>query len=405
MLTPQATYKAFVAWDRRATGYFRIGRSKIGGPDGLAPVAFADVFGGQYDELGVVERISINGRGRTRRLGPVQAATGSISARDDDGRMNSLKTASPLYGKVKPLRPIRIEGTSIPTGIKYPLFFGFLRDGDEQARGKTSVATFQLVDPLVWLDAIKVDDVIAAPTTVGTQIGVWLNLAGWSDPKMRSLDLGSEIPARASTGKRAITTLIKELLEIDLGRFYFSAAGVATYRARNAWVTQPFSGRIADGMIAMGSGFTLDNVKNRISVTGAAGGEQVIVDQASADEYGTRDADTIVSNLIANAAQASSYGRYRLSLDKDPETPVWALRIRNSTAALLEHALARDFGDWIQAANSVTGTDRDFVIEQVNHEIDGAKKRHDASYLLSLRPTKIPLKISRGKIGRNSLTY
>ena len=95
--------------------------------------------------------------------------------------------------------------------------------------------------------------IIAAtgPTTTGAAIGIILDSVGWTEPGMRSLDVGDAIPDFSADGTKTALELIEELLVAERGILFVNGSGVVVYRSRNARASQASLATISDEFAAM----------------------------------------------------------------------------------------------------------------------------------------------------------
>jgi len=98
----------------------------IKGKLGTGQLADAD---DSVDISSIILRSSIR-RGRNRILNKFEAGTAVVEIKDDNGDWNPANTAGPYYGKLVPLRKIRIWADY--EGVRYYLFSGFITSYDTQ---------------------------------------------------------------------------------------------------------------------------------------------------------------------------------------------------------------------------------------------------------------------------------
>ena len=90
-------------------------------------------------------------RGRNRILSNFEAGTATVTINDPDSDFNPQNTASPYYGKLIPLRKIRIWADTTVLGVTYriALFSGYINSFDTsfyQGTDETSTVVLQCTD-------------------------------------------------------------------------------------------------------------------------------------------------------------------------------------------------------------------------------------------------------------------
>jgi hypothetical protein len=117
---------------RQRPGIYRrslyIGRCLSKGNSATGQLADAD---DSVDISSIILRSSIR-RGRNRILNKFEAGTAVVEIKDDTGDWNPANTAGPYYGKLIPLRKIRIFADY--EGVRYYLFSGFITSYDTHLR-------------------------------------------------------------------------------------------------------------------------------------------------------------------------------------------------------------------------------------------------------------------------------
>ena len=102
----RATYKVEIAWEQNPGGNVLVGYSTIGSGR-LGSVGWSGPFSQADDLSDSVVEFTIT-RGRSNDLALMNAGEATLVVRDPSGRYNRKNAQSPLYGKLEPLRPVRI---------------------------------------------------------------------------------------------------------------------------------------------------------------------------------------------------------------------------------------------------------------------------------------------------------
>jgi hypothetical protein len=409
-----ATYKIEVAWSHNVPGVAVLDLSTLGGTDllGGSGSYFIQQFGGPYDDITNrsdnhvrVEQVTWT-RGRSDDLAEQNALSCTITGRDPTGMMNIHNSNSPLNqgslvnGDLRPLRPVRITGTFL--GSSHPMILGLLRSFEYEPQGRTGTFQLEVTDLFVMLDTPRKDQpnagvapIIAYTTgiTTGAAIGLVLDYIGWTDPNLRRLDAGDILPFFEAIGDKTALALIQELVQASLGLFYIAPDGAAVYVARNNRFARPVQAGFTNTMKAVGSGSSVDTIKNKWTVTRQIrqgpgqytdGVPQVASDFASANTYGERG-DTFSSPYILTDALALQIAQQLLATTKDPLNPVWRLDVENRDSYLLSSMFAVDLIDRVSVSEAETNTFGTFFVESIQGSIDITGHKHKVSYILSDR--------------------
>jgi hypothetical protein len=144
------------------------------------------------------------GRDQVTALAPTVSGRGSIVLDNRDRRFSPRNTASPLYGKLKPARPVRITRTISATD--YVLFIGHTDDSPINPTDDKNVS-LTLIDSLADFRGQTISTPLYSGIRTGQAIGYILDACGWSST-LRDLDAGATvIPWFWADGKDALTAL------------------------------------------------------------------------------------------------------------------------------------------------------------------------------------------------------
>ena len=141
----------------------------------------ADAPSDIVDITGQVMKCSTR-RGRNRILSNFEAGTATVVLNDPNSDFNPQNTSSPYYGKLLPLRKIRIYADVTLAGIpyRYYIFSGYINSYDTgfyQGTNETSTVTLQCVDGFRLLANVSTDippvPGSANPVTFCSSISTW----------------------------------------------------------------------------------------------------------------------------------------------------------------------------------------------------------------------------------------
>lgn len=180
-------------------------------------------------------------RGRNRILNKFEAGSATIVLRDDNGNFSPTNTSSPYYGKLVPLRKIRVwadyqdEITSITT--RYFIFSGYITAYDTNfVRGfeDTSTVTLQCVDGFRLFNNIAISTVpgAGAGQLSGARINALLDVADYPSSQ-RAIDTGDSAMQADPGTSRSLLDAIQTVEQSEFGGFFFQKTGTATFYSRD----------------------------------------------------------------------------------------------------------------------------------------------------------------------------
>jgi hypothetical protein len=180
-----------------------------------------------------VYNISIS-RGRNIMRDTYEAGNATIRVLDPNSDFNPQNTASPYFGKLAPLRKIRVSATTATTSSW--LFSGYVQDykytyPQGQETGYVDITATDAFRLFNMANVQTVPDTAAGQDT-GTRIGKILDYVEFPS-SMRSISTGLSTciadPATARTSLEAMKNA--EFCE-GMGAFYIDAEGTAVYKNR-----------------------------------------------------------------------------------------------------------------------------------------------------------------------------
>jgi len=246
------------------------------------------------DISSIILRSSIR-RGRNRILNKFEAGTATVEIKDDTGDWNPANTAGPYYGKLIPLRKIRIWADY--DGVRYYLFSGFITSYDTTfALGADEVSRviLQCTDGFRLLNNAAISTVpdTAAGQLSGTRINKLLDVVLWPVPQ-RNIDAGnSTMQADPGTADRTVLEAIQTVENSEFGAFFLTAEGNATFYSRNtvSLIADSTPTIFSDdgsgiGYAQIDLAFDDTLIVNDVSVQRLNGTNQTVSDQTSIDTY------------------------------------------------------------------------------------------------------------------------
>lgn len=152
------------------------------------------------------------GRDQTTALAPTVAGRGGFNLDNQSRAYSPRNTASPLYGKIKPARPVLMQRTVTLGGTPtiYTLFAGHTDDSPINPDVDSKTVGLSLVDHLADFRGRALSTPLYRGIRTGEAVGAVLDAAGWTGGRV--LDLGvTVIPWWWEEGTDALTALEKIL--------------------------------------------------------------------------------------------------------------------------------------------------------------------------------------------------
>jgi hypothetical protein len=128
------------------------------------------------------------GRDQSTALAPTVAGRASVTLDNRDRRFSPRNATSPLYGKVKPARPVRI--TRDVAGSVYTLFRGHTDDSPINPDLDSRTVAFSLVDSLADFRGQNITTGLYQGVRTGDAINLILDAFGWP-ADLRDVDAGA----------------------------------------------------------------------------------------------------------------------------------------------------------------------------------------------------------------------
>lgn len=172
------------------------------------------------------------GRDQTSALSPTVAGRGALTLANDDRRFSPRNASSPLYGFLRPARPVRITRTVGAT--TYTLFVGGTDDNPINPDVVAKTASISLVDSLAYFRGVNITTELYPGIRTGEAIARILDACNWPT-SMRALDAGATvIPFWWEDNTDALTALDKVLRsEGAPALLTIGAAGEVVFRDRH----------------------------------------------------------------------------------------------------------------------------------------------------------------------------
>ena len=235
-----------------------------------------------------VGKISIR-RGYNLLQDQFQAGTASIRVYDPTGAWNPQNPSSPYYGKLIPLRKIRVSGDGTYLFSGYTTGYNYTYPKDQEI----GFVDIECSDAFRLFNMANVTTVsgTSAGQTTGTRIGKILDAVSWPS-SMREIETGdSTVQADPATARTSLAA-IKNVEFSEQGAFYVNPGGNAEFHERSYIISK--SGQNPTTFANDGTGIGYKNVVfafddkliiNQANITRTGGTLQNAYNSTSIEKY------------------------------------------------------------------------------------------------------------------------
>jgi hypothetical protein len=180
-------------------------------------------------------------RGRNRILSQFEAGTATVVLNDPNSEFSPENTSSQFYGKLQPLRKIRIYAETEDAGstVEVPIFAGYITSFNTnfyQGTTEDATVTLQCVDAFRLLANVATGTIAVPGTSSGQLSGARINsllqFAGFPD-SMLFLDPGQSQMQADPGGNRSILQAIQTIEQSEFGGFFASRSGKLIFLDRD----------------------------------------------------------------------------------------------------------------------------------------------------------------------------
>lgn len=237
-------------------------------------------------------------RGRNRILGKFEAGTATVVLVDENGDWNPENTSSPYYGKLLPLRKIRIwaDYDDGVTTTRYYQFSGYITSYDNTFRVGTDAiqtVTLQCVDAFRLFNNVSISTVSGTPAgqLSGARVDALLDSAAFPT-SMRNVDAGDSTLQADPGTQRDLLSALGNVAESEFGAFYMDNEGNATFLSRSTLAEKADQTPIVftdtgTGLPYVNLDLAYDDTQifNDVTVTRAGGTPQNVQSTSSIETY------------------------------------------------------------------------------------------------------------------------
>lgn len=343
------------------------------------------------DIVDVTNRVSrcSTRRGRNRILSNFEVGTATVTLFDPNSDFNPQNTASPYFGKLQPLRKIRIYADQDRgDGViqRFFIFSGYITSyitNFYQGTNETATVTLQCADGFRLLNnvATQVTPVPGCPAgqLSGARVNALLDFAGFPN-SMRNIDVGDSTMQADPGQSRSILTAIQTVEQSEFGAFFMQPSGVARFLDRTdvselADVgTRIFSDTgVGLPYVTLETAFDDQLILNNVTVTRVGGVPQIITDQDSIDVYFTKSGQRS-DLLVQTDAESNNQARTLVAARKDAELRIdsMSLTLNTDNNFLNSAGLTTDIYRLVYIIKSMPGgstIEKELFVQGVQHDV------------------------------------
>ena len=338
------------------------------------------------DVSDITLRVSIR-RGRNRILNKFEAGSATIVLEDTNGDWVPTNTSSPYYGKLVPLRKIRIwadydSGSGV---VRYYLYSGYITSYDTNFKlglEDISSVTLQCVDAFRLFSKVSISTVAgtSAGQTTGARMENLLDVAAFPT-SMRVIDTGDSTVQADPGTERDLLGALQTIENSEFGGFYIDPEGNATFLARDT-VAQKADGTATDfaddgtGISYQGIDFAYDDtlIFNDVTVSREGGTPQTVQDTSSIETFfihsGKRE-----GLLIETDAESLEQANMILQSRKDAIFRIDSIGLNladDAETARIVAGLSLDIFDLVDITKSTPGAGSvtlELFVQGIQHDI------------------------------------
>ena len=332
-------------------------------------------------------------RGRNRILANFEAGSATVTLNDPDSDFNPQNAAGPYYGKLLPLRKIRIyaETEFNSNTVQVNLFAGYITSYDTgfyPGVYDTSMVTLQCVDGFRLLNNVSTGpDPIPGATAgqlSGARVDTILSFSDFPD-SMTTTDVGNSTMQADPGGLRSVLAAIQTVEQSEFGAFFMQRSGKTLFLDRTSVSERADAApRTYTDQAVPGPGefpysnidFAFDDqlILNDVTVTRLGGVAQEVEDPESIERF-FRKAGQRTAILVQTDQEANDQANTLLAARKDADLRIDAIDL-NMYATISElntlSNLNSDIYNLILAEKQMSGGStiiRELFIQGVQHDI------------------------------------
>jgi hypothetical protein len=336
-------------------------------------------------------------RGRNRILANFEAGTATVTLNDPNSDFNPQNLTGPYFGKLIPLRKIRIYAETEYLGdtVEVNLFSGYITSYDTGFYSgvyTTSTVTLQCVDGFRLLNNVSTpQDDLFGPVPIpncpsnqlsGPRVDAILDFAGFPD-SMRNTDTGNSTMQADPGGARSVLAAVQTVEQSEFGAFFMERSGRTLFldrdavakRADNIPRTYTDTGTLGTFPYSnIDFAFDDQNILNSVTVARVGGIPQTAESQDSIDKFFIKSGQR--SNILVETDQESEdQALTLLAARKNADLRIESITL-NMNATVSEANtlinLSSDIYDLIVAQKAMPGGSsivKELFIQGVQHDV------------------------------------
>jgi len=366
-------------------------------------------------------------RGRNRILSNFEAGTATVILNDPNSDFNPQNLSGPYFGKLIPLRKIRIYAeTEFDSEIvQVNMFSGYITSYDTgfyEGTNATSTVGLQCVDGFRLLNNVSTGIAPIPGATAGqlsgTRVNTLLDFAGFPD-SMRTTDAGNSAMQVDPGQDRQILTAIQTIEQSEFGAFFMQRSGKTLFLDRDEVAKRADSAPRTYTDLGTPGTFPYDSIDfafddqlilNDITVTRVGGTPQNVFDQPSIDKFFTKSGSR--SNILVQTdAESLDQAQTLLVARKNADLRIDSITLNmNATIGELNTLvnLTSDIYNLIVAEKQMPGGSsivRELFIQGVQHDVTPATWNVKLLTAEPLIQAYILDSTNQGILGVNELSY
>jgi hypothetical protein len=330
----------------------------IGDPDNgiLGVNVLADAASDVVDISNQVGKISIR-RGYNLLQDQFQAGTATIRVYDPTGAWNPQNPASPYFGKLIPLRKMRVTGNGVYLFSGYTTAYNYTYPKDQEI----GFVDIECSDAFRLFNMANITSVTgsSAGQTTGARIDDILDTVSWP-ASMRDVNTGDSLVQADPGSARTSLAAIKNVEFSEQGAFYISPGGNAVFDERSFIISK--SGQNPTTFANNGTGIGYKNIVfafddkliiNQASITRTGGTAQTATNADSIAKYFPHSVN-YTDLVVQTDAEALNIARTYVATRAETTIRIDALTLDLNTpnySAGVSAALNLDFFDTLSILN------------------------------------------------------
>ncbi len=333
-------------------------------------------------------------RGRQYELNRMEAGTAQVTLLNISGNYWPNNTTGAYTPNVLPWKKINIQASYAST--TYDLYAGYIESWTPdflQKPIKVPVMRLQCADMVKNLSQMNINSTGYAAELSGTRVTNILNSLGWPTTP-RALDTGqSTLQATGALVNENAMNLLFTVQDSELGIFFISPSGDATFQDRHARLKAPYltsQGTFGDvpstdlGYTEVLLSFEDLRIYNDVRVTRTGGTEQVATSTTSKDSYGTRTLEK-PSLLMPTDAEALAQAQYLLSRFENPVLRAKQITLRpdENGTNVYPKALGLDISGRITLRLTQASINKPYHIEGIRHAWSAVAPWFETKWMLT----------------------